>query len=101
MDKLEELENKYDGKKELKLGTEGNPAVIRVQTKTRMKELAKIFEKKGWKYSIEVDRNKPEDLTDLKILQKRTKPIKSNKKIGRNDPCPCGSGKKYKNCCGK
>jgi|LakMenE01Jun11ns_1017448.scaffolds.fasta_scaffold9867676_3 uncharacterized protein len=22
-----------------------------------------------------------------------------NKKIGRNDPCPCGSGKKYKNCC--
>lgn len=27
------------------------------------------------------------------------KPYK--KKIGRNDPCPCGSGKKYKNCCGK
>ncbi len=24
-----------------------------------------------------------------------------NSKIGRNDPCPCGSGKKYKNCCGK
>ena len=24
-----------------------------------------------------------------------------NKKIGRNDPCPCGSGKKYKDCCGK
>jgi len=24
-----------------------------------------------------------------------------DKKIGRNDPCPCGSGKKYKNCCGK
>jgi len=23
------------------------------------------------------------------------------KKIGRNDPCPCGSGKKYKHCCGK
>ena len=26
---------------------------------------------------------------------------KKSKKIGRNDPCPCGSGKKYKNCCGK
>ena len=25
----------------------------------------------------------------------------TEKKIGRNDPCPCGSGKKYKNCCGK
>ncbi len=28
-------------------------------------------------------------------------PKKAEKKIGRNDPCPCGSGKKYKNCCGK
>ena len=30
----------------------------------------------------------------------KRKPVKSHK-IGRNDPCPCGSGKKYKNCCGK
>ena len=29
------------------------------------------------------------------------KTIKKAKKVGRNDPCPCGSGKKYKNCCGK
>ena len=29
------------------------------------------------------------------------KPIKKGKKIGRNDMCPCGSGKKYKQCCGK
>ncbi len=30
-----------------------------------------------------------------------TTPIHKGEKIGRNDPCPCGSGKKYKNCCGK
>ena len=28
-------------------------------------------------------------------------PYRAEKKVGRNDPCPCGSGKKYKNCCGK
>ncbi|MFL0245908.1 preprotein translocase subunit SecA [Candidatus Clostridium stratigraminis] len=28
-------------------------------------------------------------------------PIKKDKKVGRNDLCPCGSGKKYKNCCGR
>ena len=28
-------------------------------------------------------------------------PVKADKKPGRNEPCPCGSGKKYKNCCGK
>lgn len=27
--------------------------------------------------------------------------VRENRKIGRNEPCPCGSGKKYKNCCGK
>ena len=26
--------------------------------------------------------------------------VNSTKKVGRNDPCPCGSGKKYKKCCG-
>ncbi len=32
----------------------------------------------------------------------RKKPIRrENKKVGRNDPCPCGSGKKFKKCCGK
>ncbi len=28
-------------------------------------------------------------------------PVRTEKKVGRNEPCPCGSGKKYKNCCGK
>ncbi len=31
----------------------------------------------------------------------KPKVLKRSAKIGRNDPCPCGSGKKYKNCCGK
>ena len=30
-----------------------------------------------------------------------TAPIHVEKKVGRNDPCPCGSGKKFKNCHGK
>lgn len=32
---------------------------------------------------------------------KKSKTYHAPKKPGRNDPCPCGSGKKYKNCCGK
>ncbi|HOE15493.1 MAG TPA: SEC-C metal-binding domain-containing protein, partial [Candidatus Paceibacterota bacterium] len=34
-------------------------------------------------------------------VKPQTEVIGSHKKIGRNDPCPCGSGKKYKHCCGK
>ena len=33
--------------------------------------------------------------------QKASGTIRKGKKIGRNDPCPCGSGKKYKFCCGR
>ena len=31
----------------------------------------------------------------------RQEPVRAEKTVGRNDPCPCGSGLKYKNCCGK
>ncbi|WDU82559.1 preprotein translocase subunit SecA [Caloramator sp. Dgby_cultured_2] len=31
----------------------------------------------------------------------KKQPVRKSEKIGRNDPCPCGSGKKYKNCCGR
>lgn len=40
--------------------------------------------------------------SDYKIEDDTEKPQKKHKrKIGRNEPCPCGSGKKYKKCCGK
>lgn len=32
---------------------------------------------------------------------KESRIVRNEEKIGRNDPCPCGSGKKYKKCCGK
>jgi preprotein translocase subunit SecA len=31
----------------------------------------------------------------------QVQPAKSKRSVGRNDPCPCGSGQKYKKCCGK
>ncbi len=42
-----------------------------------------------------------EELKRLYKEQKESGTIRKEKKIGRNDPCPCGSGKKYKKCCGK
>ena len=42
----------------------------------------------------------PERRKELYREQKNSGTIVKDKKIGRNDPCPCGSGKKYKKCCG-
>jgi preprotein translocase subunit SecA len=40
-----------------------------------------------------------EELSEERLPAKQYK--RSEPKVGRNDPCPCGSGKKYKKCCGK
>lgn len=43
----------------------------------------------------------PERRKELYREQKKSGTIVKEKKVGRNDPCPCGSGKKYKFCCGR
>jgi SWIM/SEC-C metal-binding protein len=91
----------FDGKNTAKLGTEKNPAAVNVQTEEREKELKSVFEENGWKYNIAVEPDKPEDITDLDILLNPQKTIIAENKVGRNEPCPCGSGKKYKKCCGQ
>jgi preprotein translocase subunit SecA len=36
------------------------------------------------------------------VMEERPQPfVRGGQKVGRNDPCPCGSGKKYKHCHGK
>jgi preprotein translocase subunit SecA len=48
------------------------------------------------------DGSKPSDVvSEAAAAQEKAKPVRFGPKVGRNDPCPCGSGKKYKQCCGK
>jgi preprotein translocase subunit SecA len=45
---------------------------------------------------------KPSDVvSEAAAAVEKAKPVRTGPKVGRNDPCPCGSGKKYKHCCGK
>lgn len=82
-----------------KLGTKKKPAIVCVQTEARAMEVASTFEENGWQFILGIEPDKSEDISDLeKLLNPR--PPTTAQKIGRNDPCPCGSGKKYKKCCG-
>jgi SWIM/SEC-C metal-binding protein len=91
----------FDGKKIAKLGTERNPAVVTVQTEKRLQAVTAAFAEKGWKYRIALEPDKPENTTDLTRLMNPLKPTIVERKVGRNEPCPCGSGKKFKNCCSR
>ncbi len=48
------------------------------------------------------DQTKPSDVvSEAAAAAEKVKPVRTGPKVGRNDPCPCGSGKKFKHCCGK
>ena len=88
-----------------KLGTNKKPANVRVATQEKAAEIYDICESNGWKVVIGIEPGKPEDISDVqKLLGIKIENVKTvviDAQIGRNDPCPCGSGKKYKKCCGQ
>jgi len=54
------------------------------------------------KDDIEESRQRQRDVASRDTREQQiTTPVRVEKTVGRNDPCPCGSGKKYKNCCGR
>ena len=55
-------------------------------------------------YKVGIAKEKAPAPSPMAEAAKRKEPVavgKAGNKVGRNDPCPCGSGKKYKKCCGK
>lgn len=54
-----------------------------------------LYELPQWKELLSAEKRK-----ELYLSQKKSNTIRNEKKVGRNEPCPCGSGKKYKQCCG-
>lgn len=83
-----------------KLGSKKRPAVVRVQTQERAEQLIDTFRDHDWDFIVGVEPDKDEDITDLlKLLHPERFTVQVQPTAGRNDPCPCGSGNKYKKCC--
>lgn len=98
-----------------KLGTKKKSVRFRVQTEERLQEIATLCDSNGWVFIGGLEPDKPEDIREVEYLQNpesfSSQPRMGNAdimtvvhdkpKIGRNEPCPCGSGLKYKKCCMK
>ncbi len=56
--------------------------------------MKKALEREGWEESVE------DDIEPDSAVAASPAALKAPARVGRNDPCPCGSGKKYKKCCG-
>jgi hypothetical protein len=64
-----------------KLGTKQRPAIVRVRTQARAKEIASAFTEHGWQYIIGIEPDKPENISDLTRLLKSQQVTKA-KKVG-------------------
>jgi hypothetical protein len=62
-----------------KLGTKQRPAIVRVQTEARAKEVASVFNEHGWQFILGIEPDKPENISDLKRLLKSQQVPKARK----------------------
>jgi preprotein translocase subunit SecA len=76
-----------------RMGGDGNGRKPR-QVATSVDEIEEAFQRKKRR---ELEQARMAGSGDLQTVQQV---VRGAAKIGRNDPCPCGSGKKYKKCCG-
>jgi len=90
----------FNTKRAAKAGTEELPFALLVQTEERKLEVEETLKEHGLFASIAVDANKEENIVELEGYLNRPKTTTFEKTPKRNDPCSCGSGKKYKKCCG-
>ena len=82
-----------------KLGSKKRPVIVRVRTQEKAKEILSICDEKGWQAIVGIEPDEVEDISDLKRLLNLAVSSRPRPAVGRNAPCPCGSGKRYKSCC--
>lgn len=86
-----------------RIGTDKKPAVVRVRSEERAREVLAMAAEAGVKIIVGIEPDKFEDISDLgKAIEKRSAVAAPPRaRPAKNAPCPCGSGRKYKGCCGK
>jgi SWIM/SEC-C metal-binding protein len=83
-----------------RLGSKKRPVTVRVESEERAHEIIAICRAHDWELIVGVEPEEPEDITDLlKLLQPERFTVRVEPTAGRNEQCPCGSGRKYKRCC--
>ncbi len=89
----------FNTKRLVKLGTQENPLTLLVNDQSRETEIAALVASNDLFANITVDAAQSENISELDGVLNITKTTTFDKTPNRNDPCICGSGKKYKKCC--
>jgi len=81
----------------------GEPEAVGVAAEQRQIE-SRAAQNSVMDFTRKIERKKEREMAELQFVggesSAKKQPVLAKKTVGRNDPCPCGSGKKYKKCCG-
>ena len=89
----------FESQQKARLGSSRAPLKLVVSSEERKKEVEEVCAEHRWACEIDFAPDNEEDISQLSSLLESQVVATSTRVAGRNDPCPCGSGKKYKKCC--
>lgn len=98
--RLNHVKTGYNSKRTAKPGTEKHPLTLIVSSDEKKREIETLISENGLFADITVDSAVDENINELNALLNKPTTTTFDKTPKRNDPCSCGSGKKYKKCCG-
>ena len=92
----------YEGKTNSKAGSEKYPLALVVTSEARKQEVEALIVEAQLHGVVSLDSSEGavESIAELTALINKKDTVKIDKLPARNEPCVCGSGKKYKKCCG-
>jgi len=90
----------YNTNRTVKLGSKNHPLTLVVTSDEKKLAIETLVTSNGLFANITVDSTIDENINELNAILNTPITTRFTKKPNRNDPCLCGSGKKYKKCCG-
>lgn len=90
----------YNTDPSTKHGSKKHPVTVTVTSAERQTEIELLLKQHDIHANIIVDSEAEENITELEVVLNKPTTVVLEKTPTRNDPCSCGSGKKYKKCCG-
>jgi SWIM/SEC-C metal-binding protein len=91
----------YNTDQATKHGSKKHPIALTVTSEARKAEIEEQLKTLGIFANITLNTDGEENITELDALLNKPTTVVLDKTPNRNDPCSCGSGKKYKKCCSK
>ena len=98
--RVNHVKSGFNTNRDVRLGSQDNPLTLTLNDEIRREDIQALLDEHELVANITVDTDAVENINELTAIIDTPSTTTFEKTPGRNDPCSCNSGKKYKKCCG-